>query len=40
MIKSADSCFVNHYFDTGLIAWEGNIDIQSVFDYYKAVTCM
>ena len=35
-----DLCFVNNYFDIGLLAWEANIDIQPVFDYYKAVTYM
>ena len=38
--RSTDSCFVNNYFDIGLLAWEANIDIQPVFDYYKAVTYM
>ena len=33
-----DSCFVNNYFDIGLLAWEANINILQVFDYYKAVT--
>ena len=33
--QPTDSFFVNNYFDLGLIAWEGNIDSQSVFDYYK-----
>ena len=32
------SCFVNNYFDIGLLTWETNIDNQPVFDYYKAVT--
>ena len=36
--ESTNSCFVNNYFDIGLLAWEANIDIQPVFDYYKAVT--
>ena len=31
-----DSCFVNNYFDIGLLAWEANINIQPVFNYYKA----
>ena len=38
--RPTDSCFVNNYFDIGLLAWEVNIDIQPVFDYYKAVTYM
>ena len=33
-----DTCFVNNYFDIGLLAWEANIEIQPVFNYYKAVT--
>ena len=38
--RPTDSCFVNNYFDIGLLSWEANIDIQPVFDYYKAVTYM
>ena len=34
------SCFVNNYFDEGLLAWEGNIDLQPVFNYYKAIHYM
>ena len=30
-----DYCFVSNYFDIGLLAWKANIDIQSVFNYYK-----
>ena len=36
--RSTNSSFVNNNFDIGLLAWEANIDIQPVFDYYKAVT--
>ena len=36
--RETDSCFVNSYFNSGLHAWEANIDIQPVFDHYKAVT--
>ena len=36
--RPIDSCRVNNYFDIGLLAREANIDIQPVFDYYKAVT--
>ena len=32
--------FVNNYSDTGLLAWEINLDIQLVFNQYKAVTYM
>ena len=28
------------YFDEGLLAWQANIDIQPVFNHYKAVTYM
>ena len=35
-----DSCFVDNYFDIGLFAWKANIDIQTVFGYYKTITCM
>ena len=38
--RPTDSCFVNNYFDIGLLAWEANIDIQPVFNYYKAITYM
>ena len=32
--------FVNNYFTYGLLAWEANIDIQPVFNHYKAVSYM
>ena len=32
-----NSCFVNNYFCDGLMAWEANMDIQPVFNQYKAV---
>ena len=35
-----DSCFVNNYFAVGLEAWEANMDIQPVFNYYKAISYM
>lgn len=35
-----NSCFINNYFTEGLMAWEANIDIQPVLDYYKAVSYM
>ena len=38
--RPPNSCFVNNYFDEGLIAWKANIDIQPVFNHYKAVTYM
>ena len=33
-----NSYFVNNYFDLGFKAWQANLDIQSVFNEYKAVT--
>ena len=38
--RPPNSCFVNNYFDEGLMAWKANIDIQPVFNHYKAVTYM
>ena len=38
--RPTNSCFVNNYFDIGLLVWEANIDIQPVFNYYKAATYM
>ena len=38
--RSPNSCFINNYFIEGLKAWEANIDIQPVLDYYKAVSYM
>ena len=35
-----NSCFVNNYFDVGLKALQANIDIQPIFNEYKAVTYM
>ena len=35
-----DSYFVNNYFADGLIVWEANLDIQPVFNHYKAVAYM
>ena len=31
-------CFINNFFVEGLQAWKANIDIQPVFNHYKAVT--
>ena len=36
--RPTDSCFVNNYFDGGHLASEANINIQPVFNYYKAIT--
>ena len=38
--RSPNSCFVNNYNNVCLRAWEANIDIQPVFNYYKAVSYM
>ena len=40
MKRQPNSCFVNNYFDVGLKAWQTNMDIQLVFNEYKAVTYM
>ena len=38
--RQPNECFINNYFVEGLQAWKANIDIQPVFNYYKAVTYM
>ncbi|XP_066910247.1 uncharacterized protein [Clytia hemisphaerica] len=38
--RDSNACFVNNYFTEGLKAWQANLDIQPVFNYYKAVTYM
>ena len=38
--RPPNSCFVNNYFAEGLLAWEANMDIQPVFNTYKAITYM
>ena len=40
LIRSPNSCFVNNYFEIGLLAWQANMDIQPVFNEYKAITYM
>jgi len=40
LYRPPNSCFVNNYFAVGLEAWEANIDIQPVFNTYKAVSYM
>ena len=40
LIRSPNSCFVNNYFDAGLRAWQANMDIQPVFNEYKAIAYM
>ena len=32
--------FIDNYFTEGLFAWKANIDIQPVFNHYKAATYM
>ncbi|XP_066927184.1 uncharacterized protein [Clytia hemisphaerica] len=38
--RSPAACFINNYFEEGLLAWRGNLDIQPVMDYHKAVSYM
>ena len=38
--RPTNSCFVNNYFVDGLKAWEANMDIQPVFNEFKAITYM
>ena len=38
--RPPNSRFVSNYFTDGLLAWEANIDIQPVFNHYKAVAYM
>ena len=38
--RPPNSCFVNNYNEISLRAWVANIDIQPVFNYYKAVSYM
>ena len=38
--RDPESCFIDKHFEDGLIAWEANLDIQLVLDYYKAVSYM
>ena len=40
LIRPPNSCFVNNYFSDGLKAWQVNMNIQPVFNEYKAVTYM
>lgn len=36
--KQLDFSFVNNYFDTGLKAWQENMEKQPVLNQYKQVT--
>ena len=38
--RPPNSCFVNNYFCDELMAWEVLVEIQPVFNHYKAVTYM
>ena len=38
--RSPAACFINNYFEAGLLAWRANLDIQPVMDYHKAVSYM
>ena len=40
MKRPTDLCFVNNNFDVVHLTWETNIDIQPVFNYYKATKYM
>ena len=35
-----NACFIKSYFVEGLQVWKANIDIQPVFNHYKAVAYM
>ena len=37
LMRSPNSCFVDNQFSDGLKAWQANMDIQPVFNDYKAV---
>ena len=38
--RNPGSCFIKNYNLVLLKAWEANLDIQPVRNYYKALTCM
>ena len=40
LARQPNSCFVNNFFAVGLEAWEANMDIQPVFNEYKAIAYM
>jgi len=40
LCRPPNSSFVNNYFAIGLEAWEANMDIQPVFNYFKAISYM
>ena len=40
-IHPPNSCFINNYFDEGLLAWNANLDIQPVINIIKQLhTCV
>ena len=36
--RPPNSCFINNYNPTILLAWQANMDIQPVFNYHRCVT--
>ena len=38
--RQPNSWFANNFFDVGLKAWQANMNIELVFNEYKAVTYM
>ena len=38
--RPPNSCFINNYNPIMLKVWKANMDLQSVFNYYKAVSYM
>ena len=38
--RDTNSCFINNYNTVLLTAWQANIDLQPVYNYYKAVSYM
>ena len=38
--RQLNACFINNIFTEGLQAWQANVDIQPLFNYYKATTYM
>ena len=38
--RPPNSWFVNNYFESSLLAWEADTDIQPVINHYKAITYM
>ena len=38
--RGANPCFINNYNPTFLKAWQANIDLQLVCNYYKAISYM